>query len=97
MTPYISPYGYPNGVSGGQKSVEETKKLEDTNVLIPSTNACYLTIASSGFFLGGCLRVPTRRCDLVVPVDGGWGRSNKQHERVSRTSCEKIGPNRPAY
>ena len=22
------------------------------------------------------LRVPTRRCDLVVPVDGGWGRSN---------------------
>ncbi len=30
------------------------------------------------FFWGGRLRVPTRRCDLVVPVDWGWGRSNKQ-------------------
>ena len=25
-TPYISPYGYPNGVPVGQKSVEQTKK-----------------------------------------------------------------------
>jgi len=25
----------------------------------------------------GRLRVPTRRCDLVVPADWGWGRSNK--------------------
>jgi hypothetical protein len=49
--------------------------VEHTNVLIPSTNACYLTIASSVFFFGR-LRVPTRRCDLVVPADGGWGRSN---------------------
>ena len=51
-TPYISPYGYPNGVPGGQKSVEETKKLEDTNVLIPWYPISYLTIASSGFFFG---------------------------------------------
>jgi len=29
------------------------------------------------FFWGGRLRVPTRRCDLVVPVDWGWGRSNE--------------------
>ena len=29
------------------------------------------------FFGGGRLRVPTRRCDLVVPADGGWGRSNE--------------------
>ena len=29
-------------------------------------------------FLGGRLRVPTRRCDLVVPADWGWGRSNKR-------------------
>ena len=28
------------------------------------------------FFWGGRLRVPTRRCDLVVPVDWGWGRGN---------------------
>jgi hypothetical protein len=55
--------------------VEETKKVLFKNVLIPSTNACYLTIASSGFFWGR-LQVPTRRCNLVVPADGGWGRSN---------------------
>jgi hypothetical protein len=51
-TPYLSPYGYPNDVPVGQKMVEETKNVLDTNVLIPSTNACYLTIASSGFFFG---------------------------------------------
>ncbi len=28
-------------------------------------------------FFGGRLRVPTRRCDLVVPADWGWGRSNE--------------------
>jgi short subunit fatty acids transporter len=75
-TPYISPYGYPNGVPGGQKMVEETKNDEHTNVLIPWYPVSYLTIASSGFFFFGRLRVPTRRCDLVVPADGGWGRSN---------------------
>ena len=57
-TPYISPYGYPNNVLVGQKSVEQTKKLEDTTVLIPWYPISYLTIASSVFFLG-CLRVPT--------------------------------------
>jgi hypothetical protein len=50
--------------------------LQDTNVLIPWYPVSYLTIASSGFFWGGHLQVPTRHCDLVVPVDGGWGRSN---------------------
>ena len=34
-------------------------------------------VPSSGFFFLGRLRVPTRRCDLVVPADGGWGRSNE--------------------
>ena len=57
--------------------VEETKNDEHTNVLIPWYPVSYLTIASSGFFFGGRLRVPTRRCDLVVPADGGWGRSNE--------------------
>ena len=75
-TPYISPYNYPNGVPGGQKMVEETKNDEHTNVLIPWYPVSYLTIASSGFLFFGRLRVPTRRCDLVVPADGGWGRSN---------------------
>jgi hypothetical protein len=55
--------------------VEDTKKLEHTNVLIPWYSISYLTIASSVFFWR--LRVPTRRCDLVVPADWGWGRSNK--------------------
>jgi hypothetical protein len=50
VTPYLSPYGYPNNVPVGQKMVEETKKLEDTNVLIPWYPISYLTIASSGFF-----------------------------------------------
>jgi len=45
-------------------------------VLIPLTTACYLMIAGYVFFFG-CLRVPTRRCNLVVPADWGWGRSNK--------------------
>jgi hypothetical protein len=50
--------------------------VEQTNVLIPRYPISYLTIASSVFFRGR-LRVPTRRCDLVVPADGGWGRSNE--------------------
>ncbi len=53
------------------------KKVFLKNVLIPWYPVSYLTIASSGFFFFGRLRVPTRRCDLVVPADGGWGRSNK--------------------
>jgi len=44
-------------------------------VLIPWYPISYLMIASYGFFFGR-LRVPTRRCDLVVPADWGWGRSN---------------------
>jgi hypothetical protein len=69
-TPYLSPYGYPNDVPVGQEMVEQT------NVLIPWYPISYLTIASSGLFFG-CLRVPTRRCDLMVPADGGWGRFNQ--------------------
>jgi hypothetical protein len=57
VTPYISPYGYPNNVPGGQKMVTD-KMVEHTNVLIPSTNACYLTIASSVFFLGAYGSLP---------------------------------------
>jgi hypothetical protein len=34
----------------GQKSVEQKKMVEDKYVLIPSTTACYLTIAGYGFF-----------------------------------------------
>ena len=53
VTPYISPYGYPNGVPVGQKSVEHTKKVSHKNVLIPWYPISYLTIASSGFLGGG--------------------------------------------
>jgi hypothetical protein len=30
VTPYISPYGYPNDVPGGQKNDEHTKKSSST-------------------------------------------------------------------
>jgi hypothetical protein len=36
VTPYLSPYGYPNNVPVGQKMVAQTKKVLFTNVLIPS-------------------------------------------------------------
>jgi hypothetical protein len=75
--PTYFPIWLPQQCSRGTKKRLADKKVEVTNVLIPSTYACYLTIASSGFFGGGRLRVPTRRCDLVVPADGGWGHSNK--------------------
>jgi hypothetical protein len=41
------------------------------NVLIPWYPISNLTIASSGFFGGGRLRVPTRRCAVLGPAD--WG------------------------
>ncbi len=52
-TPYLSPYGYPNNVPGGQKMVEDTKKVLFKNVLIPWYPISYLTIASSVFLGGG--------------------------------------------
>ena len=77
VTPYFSPCNsdHPNNVPAGQKNVEQKKMVEDKYVLIPSTTACYLTIAGYGFFFGR-LQVPTRHCNLVVPADWGWGRSN---------------------
>jgi len=49
------------------------------------------------FFFFGRLRVPTRRCDLVVPVDWGWGRSNKILSRISKgdedTVSKYVTPN----
>ena len=55
VTPYLSPCNsdHPNNVPSGQKSVEEKKMVEDKYVLIPSTTACYLTIAGYGFFFLG--------------------------------------------
>jgi len=57
------------------KKTQGEKKVSFIFVLIPSTTACYLTIAGYGFFFGR-LRVPTQRCNLVVSADWGWGRSN---------------------
>ena len=76
-TPYLSPYVWlPQQCSRWTKNGGAHKMVEHTNVLIPWYPISYLTIASSGIFWGGRLRVPTRRCDLVVPADWGWGRSN---------------------
>ncbi len=60
-TPYLSPYGSPT-IFPVDKKLEDEKKLEHTNVLIPWYPISYLTIASSVFFWGR-LRVPTRCCD----------------------------------
>jgi len=40
-------------------------------------------------FFWGRLRVPTRRCDLVVPADWGWGRSNEA-ELIFSLSCVLV-------
>jgi len=52
-TPYLSPYGYPNNVPGGQKSVKEKKMVYHKYVLIPWYPISYLTIASYGFCFWG--------------------------------------------
>ena len=60
-SPYLSSYGYPNNVPGGQKNsktkkkLDDKKKLEDTNVLIPFQHSCYLTITGYGYFLGALM------------------------------------------
>jgi hypothetical protein len=39
----------------------------------------------------GRLLVHTRRCDLVVPADGGWGRGNKlKTTNVSTYECSET-------
>ncbi len=73
--PIYFPIWIPQRCSWWTKKRLGHKMVEQTNVLIPWYPISYLTIASSGFFFWGRLRVPTRRCDLVVPADGGWGRS----------------------
>ncbi len=58
-------------------------------VLIPWYPISYLMIAGYGFFFGR-LQVPTRRCDLVVPADWGWGCSScvqQQHWLCHEASC----------
>ena len=52
-------------------------------VLIPFTS--YLTIAGYVFFFWGAYgSLPTQRCDLVVPADWGWGRSNEMIYRINK-------------
>ena len=51
--PIYFPIWLPQQCSRWTKKRLGDKKVEVTNVLIPSTNACYLTIASSVFFWGG--------------------------------------------
>ncbi len=41
------------------------------------------------FFLGALTRVPTRRCDLVVPADWGWGCSI-QNFFVQNCTCGRF-------
>ena len=41
-------------------------------------------------FFGALTGPPTRRCDLVVPADWGWGRSNDEDEEdlKKQENCE---------
>jgi hypothetical protein len=95
-TPYISPYGYPNDVPLGQKMIGD-KKVFLKNVLIPWYPISYLTITSSVFFGGGAYGwVPTRRCDLVVPADGGWGRGNKEGIKLNLKAMRSFSENAPS-
>ena len=57
----------------GQKSVEETNKLEDTNVLIPWYPISYLTIASSVFFGGAYGSLPDAAAIWWCLRTGGGG------------------------
>ncbi len=72
VTPYLSPYGYPNNVPGGQKTVSQTKKVSHKNVLIPWYPISYLTIASSGcFFLGAYGSLPDAAIWWCLRTGGG--------------------------
>ncbi len=55
--PIYFPIWLPQQFSSGTKNGLAEKKVSYIFVLIPSTNACYLTIAGYGFFFGA-LRGP---------------------------------------
>jgi hypothetical protein len=76
LRPHIFPHMVTPTMFPVDKKTRAEKKVSFIFVLIPWCPISYLTIASSVFFVGR-LRLPTRRCNLVVPADGGWGRSNK--------------------
>jgi hypothetical protein len=63
VTPYLSPYGYPNEIPVGQKSLLK-------NVLIPWYPILYLTIASSAF-LGAYGSLPDAAIWWCLRTGGG--------------------------
>ena len=96
-TPYSSPcnYDHPNNVSGGQKTggrkkCLSQKKVSHKNVLIPFQHTCYYTIAGYGFFWAITGPYNTRRCNLVVPADWGWGRGNERGRAFVFQRCPNI-------
>jgi len=74
VTPYLSPCNsdHPNNFPAGQKAV--TQKKSHLHFCINSFDDRMLSHDHWLWFFFGRLRVPTRRCDLVVPADWGWGR-----------------------
>jgi hypothetical protein len=85
VTPYLSHVNMVTPTMFPWDKKCRDKKVSYIFVLIPWYPISYLTIAGYGFFWGR-LRVPSRRCDLVVPADWGWGRSNET-ERPSLATC----------
>ncbi len=72
VTSYLSPYIWlPQQFSRGTKNGGTHKKVSHKNVLIPSTNACYLTIAGYGFFLGAYGSLPDAAIWWCLRTGGG--------------------------
>ena len=85
VTPYLSPYGYPNSVPGGQKTVEHKKKVKDTNVLIPWYPISYLMICFFGRGAYGSL--PDAEIWWCLRTGGGGVLTSFQEP----TSCLPFG------
>ena len=69
--PIYFPLWLPQQFSRGTKKRRAHKKVSRKNVLIPSTNACYLTIAGYDFFLGAYGSLPDAAIWWCLRTGGG--------------------------
>ena len=80
LLPHIFPHMVTSTMFPVDKNLEEEKSLgqQCINSFLAHTlsHDCWLW-----FYFFGRLRVPNRRCDLVVPADWEWGRGNESSLR----------------
>ncbi len=77
IVPHIFPHMVTPTMFPVDKKASSTKKTlgqQCINSFLTSTQVISRSLVM--VFLGGRSRVPTRRCDLVVPAAWGWGRGN---------------------